>query len=158
MLPGVAGSNGGGRYDALSCGMRIGAVPDTYTGVFDPLGSFTQPNFLGLNLQLTYDVSPRLSLTGVLANIVNTCWGGTKAPWTSDNGNVCGYSHGRFRKRDLPSRQRLQSGGIPRLDHSAAGQVSVQPTLRTVQPRRKLDQDPVPVLRDGEHQDLTAAS
>jgi hypothetical protein len=42
-------------------------------------------------MQLTYDVSPRLSLTGVLANLINTCWGGTNAPWTSSNGNVCGY-------------------------------------------------------------------
>ena len=90
VLPGVAGFNGGGRYDALRCG-ALGAIPNTYTGVFDPLGSFTQPNFFGLNMQLTYDVSPRLSVTGVLANLVNTCWGGTKAPWTSSNGNVCGY-------------------------------------------------------------------
>ena len=57
-------------------------VPDTFTGVFDPLGAFTQPNFIALNLQLTYDVSPRITLTGVLANIVNTCWGGTQSPWT----------------------------------------------------------------------------
>ncbi|HEY1654030.1 MAG TPA: hypothetical protein VGF86_02825, partial [Candidatus Tumulicola sp.] len=91
VLPGATGYNGAGRYDALSCG-TLAAIPDTYTGVFDPLGSFTQPNFVGLNLQLTYDVSPRLSVTGVLANIVNTCWGGTKAPWTSSNGNVCGYN------------------------------------------------------------------
>jgi len=91
VLPGVTGYNGGGRYNSLACG-QLAAVPDTYTGVFDPLGSFTQPNFFGMNLQLTYDVSPRLSLTGVLANLVNTCWGGTKAPWTSSNGNVCGYN------------------------------------------------------------------
>ena len=68
------------------------AIPDTYTGDFDPLGSFTQPNLIAMNMQLTYDVSPRLPLTGVLANIFNTCWGGTKAPWTSANGNVCGYA------------------------------------------------------------------
>lgn len=96
ILPGAAGYNGAGRYDALSCAGNLTAIPDTYTGVFDPIGSFTQPNFFGLNLQLAYDVSPRLSLTGVLANIVNTCWGGTKAPWTSTSGNVCGYAIGGF--------------------------------------------------------------
>jgi len=101
VLPGVTGFNGGGRYDSLSCG-QLAAVPDTYTGVFDPLGSFTQPNFFGMNLQLTYDVSPRLSLTGVLANLVNTCWGGTKAAWTSSNGNVCGYTAGGFAGAILP--------------------------------------------------------
>ncbi|HEY1653631.1 MAG TPA: TonB-dependent receptor [Candidatus Tumulicola sp.] len=102
VLPGVTGFNGGGRYDSLSCPAALTAIPDTYTGVFDPLGSFTQPNFLGLNLQLTYDVSPRLSLTGVLANLVNTCWGGTKAPWTSTNGNVCGYAAGGFGSEIFP--------------------------------------------------------
>ncbi len=95
VLPGVTGYNGGGRYDALSCavgGQFLGAIPNTYTGVFDPLGSFTEPNLIAMNLQLTYDVSPRLTLTGVLANIFNTCWGGTKAPWTSSNGNACTYT------------------------------------------------------------------
>ncbi len=101
VLPGAPGFNGGGRYDALSCG-SIGAVPDTYTGVFDPLGSFTQPNLVAMNLQMTYDVSPRLSLTGVLANLFNTCWGGTKAPWTSSNGNVCGYNAGGFGSEIFP--------------------------------------------------------
>jgi len=101
VLPGVAGFNGGGRYNSLACG-QLSAVPDTYTGVFDPLGSFTQPNFFGMNLQLSYDVSPRLSLTGVLANIVNSCWGGTKAAWTSDSGQVCGYAAGGFAGAILP--------------------------------------------------------
>ncbi len=111
VLPGVAGFNGGGRYDALSCG-SIGAVPNTYTGVFDPLGSFTQPNFFGLNLQLTYDVSPRLSVVGTLANLVNTCWGGTKAPWTSDNGNVCGYGTGGFGSEIFPVGNQFNPAGF----------------------------------------------
>ncbi|MEO6836588.1 MAG: hypothetical protein ABI231_11890, partial [Candidatus Tumulicola sp.] len=92
VLPGVTGFNGGGRYDALACPTALAAVPDTYTGVFDPLGSFTQPNLLAMNLQLTYDVSPRISVTGVLANLFNTCWGGTTAPWTTTNHNVCSYA------------------------------------------------------------------
>ena len=49
-----------------------------------------------MNMQLSYDVSPRLQLVGTLANIFNTCWGGTQAPWTSGNGNVCGYTTGGF--------------------------------------------------------------
>ena len=95
VLPGVSGYNGGGRYDSLACG-QLTAIPDTYTGVFDPLGSFTQPNLVAMNLQLTYDVSPRLSLTGVFANIFNTCWGGTTAPWTTTNHQVCSYGAGGF--------------------------------------------------------------
>ncbi len=56
------------------------AIPDTYTGNFDGLGSFTQPNNIAMNMQLSYDVSPRVQLVGTLANIFNTCWGGTTAP------------------------------------------------------------------------------
>jgi hypothetical protein len=94
VLP-VGGANGGGRYDATKCGVGgnfVAAIPDTYTGVFDGIGAFTQPNLIALNLQLTYEVSPRISLTGTLANIVNTCWGGTKAPWTFTDGDVCSYA------------------------------------------------------------------
>ena len=101
VLPGVGGFNGGGRYDAQSCG-QLTAIPDTYTGNFDGLGAFTQPNNIAMNMQLSYDVSPRLQLVGTLANIFNTCWGGTTAPWTSSNGNVCGYNVGGFGSEILP--------------------------------------------------------
>ncbi len=95
VLPGVTGANGGGRYDATACGVGgnyVSSIPDTYTGSFDGIGAFTQPNLIAMNLQLSYDVSPRITLTGTLANIVNTCWGGSKEPWTSTNGNVCSYA------------------------------------------------------------------
>jgi hypothetical protein len=101
VLPGVAGANGGGRYNALDCG-QLAAVPDTYTGVFDPLGSFTQPNMVAMNAQLSYEVSPRVSVTAVFANILNTCWGGTVAPWTSPNHNVCAYESGGYEGEVLP--------------------------------------------------------
>jgi hypothetical protein len=55
-----------------------------------------------MNMQLSYDVSPRVQLVGTLANIFNTCWGGTTAPWTSGNGNVCGYTTGGFGSEILP--------------------------------------------------------
>jgi hypothetical protein len=41
---------------------------------------------------LSYEVSPRISLTGTLANMLNTCWGGTVAPWTVTDHNVCSYA------------------------------------------------------------------
>ena len=95
VLPGVAGANGGGRYDATKCGVGgsfLAAIPDTYTGAFDGIGAFTQPNLIALNLQLSYDVSPRITLNGTLANIVNTCWGGSVEPWTITDHNVCSYA------------------------------------------------------------------
>jgi len=40
-------------------------------------------------------VSPRITITGVLANIFNTCWGGSTEPWTyNSNGSVCSYDLG----------------------------------------------------------------
>jgi hypothetical protein len=81
----------GGRYDATTC-HNVVNIPNPFTGGFDTLGAFTQPNEFLMNLQLTYDVSPRIQLVGTLANIVNYCYGGTKAPWTFNNdGNICSY-------------------------------------------------------------------
>jgi hypothetical protein len=102
VLPGVAGANGGGRYNALDCAGQLAAIPDTYTGVFDPLGSFTQPNMVAMNAQMSYEVSPRVTLTAVFANLFNTCWGGTQAPWTSTNHNVCAYESGGYEGEVLP--------------------------------------------------------
>jgi hypothetical protein len=101
VLAGVPGANGGGRYNALTCG-TLAAVPDTYTGIFDTIGGFTQPNLIAMNLQLSYDVSPRLALTGTIANLFNTCWGGAQEPWTYGDHNFCGYDVGGYEGEILP--------------------------------------------------------
>jgi hypothetical protein len=44
-----------------------------------------------VNLQASYDISPRITLTAVLANIVNTCWGGSKEAWSYTDSNICSY-------------------------------------------------------------------
>ncbi|HEY1867770.1 MAG TPA: hypothetical protein VGG70_05690, partial [Candidatus Cybelea sp.] len=82
----------GDRYDASSC-TGVVNIPNPFTGVFDPIGAFTQPNELIANLQLSYDVSPQIQLVGQLVNIVNYCWGGSQTPWTFADGNICGYSN-----------------------------------------------------------------
>ena len=83
----LAGTN---RYNAGPCPGSL-VIPDPYTGVYDNLGSFTQPNEFMMNLQASYDVTPRIQVTATLANIVNTCWGGTQAPWTYGDHNICSY-------------------------------------------------------------------
>ncbi len=82
----------GDRYNASTCPNFV-AIPDPFTGSFDALGAFTQPNELIANLQLSYDVSPRIQLVGQLVNIVNYCWGGSKEPWTFSDGNICAYGN-----------------------------------------------------------------
>lgn len=110
----LSGANGGSRYNALDCSSALTAIPDTYTNVFDPIGGFTQPNNLVLNLQLSYDVSPNITATGVLANIVNTCWGGTTAPWTYQNDhNICGYFAGGFEGSIMPVGNIYNPSGYP---------------------------------------------
>jgi len=85
------GAAGGSPFDSASCGGNLNAIPNTYTGAFDGLGSFLQPNQLIGNVQVNYQVSPKLTLVGTFANILNRCWGGTKAAWTINDSNVCSY-------------------------------------------------------------------
>jgi hypothetical protein len=74
------GGAGGSPYDATNCGNTI-AIPDTFTGKFDNLGAFVEPNQVLLHTQISYDVSKRLTLVANFANIVNRCWGGSNVPW-----------------------------------------------------------------------------
>ncbi len=79
-----------GRYNAASCASVVN-IPNPYTGGFDNLGAFVQPNEAMLNLQLSYSVSPQIQLVGTIANIFNYCFGGSKEPWTFNDGNICQY-------------------------------------------------------------------
>jgi hypothetical protein len=82
----------GSPADALTCGAGV-PTPDPFTGQFDNLGAFRLPNQFLMHMQISYDVSPRAALTLNLANIVNTCSGGTSMPWTRfANNKVCGYT------------------------------------------------------------------
>ncbi|MDQ2817331.1 MAG: TonB-dependent receptor [Candidatus Eremiobacteraeota bacterium] len=87
------GAAGGAPYDATTCGgTLLAGIPDPYTKKFDNLGDFKQPNQFLAHLQLSYEASPRVTLTANLANIVNTCFGGDKPAWSrySDR-RVCSY-------------------------------------------------------------------
>lgn len=85
------GAAGGGSFDATNCASQL-VIPDPYTGVFDNIGAFVEPNELAANLQVRYNVSPKITLVGTFANLVNTCWGGTKEAWTVSDRNVCSYN------------------------------------------------------------------
>jgi outer membrane receptor protein involved in Fe transport len=83
------GAAGGSAYDWTSCGQLAG-IPDTYTGKFDSLGAFVAPTQLQLHLQLSYDVNPQVQLQATFANLVNTCFGGTKNGFTQSG--ACAYT------------------------------------------------------------------
>jgi len=76
------GAVGGHPYDASTCFGNI-VTPNFQSGHFDNFGAFVEPTILSLSLQSTYQVSNKLTLRLTAANLYNTCFGGTKAAWTS---------------------------------------------------------------------------
>jgi hypothetical protein len=74
-------------------------IPNPYTGnQFDNLGALREPSQFTLNLQMSYEVSPRVSLTATVDNIVNAC-GQRGYAW--DNNTTCTY--GNLPSNVLPS-------------------------------------------------------
>ncbi len=69
-------------------------IPNPETGTFDGFGEFRQPNQINFSLQLGYQLTPRIKVSGLLANLFNACFGGSSEPWTKQfppNGYTCGY-------------------------------------------------------------------
>jgi hypothetical protein len=85
----------GNAADATSCAGSL-VIPDTYTGKFDAIGAFTEPSELNVHLGITYEATQRVLYTLNLANIVNTCFGGTKEPWVSGNSKYCNYGSNAY--------------------------------------------------------------
>ncbi|HTX59359.1 MAG TPA: TonB-dependent receptor [Verrucomicrobiae bacterium] len=66
-------------------------IPDPFTGNrFDGLGSLREPSQFTLNLQLSYDVTPRATVTATLNNLVNVC---PQRGYAWDNPVTCTYSN-----------------------------------------------------------------
>jgi hypothetical protein len=93
-----------GNADYTSCGFAATPtgnlyIPNPQTGTFDSFGQFRQPWQFNMGLSLHYDVSPRVSVNAIVANLVNACFGGSSEPWTAANPPsqyVCGYSPNPF--------------------------------------------------------------
>ncbi len=69
-------------------------IPNPQTGSF-LFDDVRQPNSIVGNLQITYDLSSKIRLTVLGANLFRACFGGTTEPWTTafPPSNVfCGYS------------------------------------------------------------------
>jgi hypothetical protein len=82
----------GNPYDALTCGGTL-AMPDPYTGKFDTIGAFREPNHFLMHMQMSYELSSRTSLIANFSNIINRCSGGSAEPWTRfASSQVCQYT------------------------------------------------------------------
>lgn len=69
-------------------------IPNPVTGTFATPGQFRNPWIAMLNMQVRYDVSPRVTALVTLSDIWHTCFGGSGEPWTTafaPSANVCGY-------------------------------------------------------------------
>jgi hypothetical protein len=71
---------GGSPYDSTTALTTI-AIPDLYTNRFDALGAFIQPSSLQANLQVSYDLTKRVTIVGTLANLYSSYFGGSKPGW-----------------------------------------------------------------------------
>jgi hypothetical protein len=91
----TVGSPGpGSPYNAASCTGVI-PIPNPQTGHFDGIGEYAQPDLLATNLSISYDLSKRLTLNVIGANLFNRCFGGTKVPWSTGNLG-CAYQQAGF--------------------------------------------------------------
>jgi hypothetical protein len=86
----------------VSCGGGALMIPDPYTGKFDSPGSLRQPWQLTANLQMSYDINPRMTLTLIANNIYNKCF---QRGYVWDDPNTCIYSN-------LPSNVLAPSGNF----------------------------------------------
>ncbi len=82
----------GASFDAATCG-QVAAIPDSFTNHFDVPGEFRNPSQFLMNLQLSYDVNPHLTVTATFANIIDRCFGATGPGVAAlSNNQVCSYS------------------------------------------------------------------
>jgi hypothetical protein len=85
------GAPGGAPYDAQFCTGAI-TTPDPFTHNFDNFGQFTEPSDLNIGMQLSYDVSPKITLQVVGTNLFNQCFGGSHVPWAQGPKLGCWYT------------------------------------------------------------------
>lgn len=90
-LPGTAagdprypyGASGGHPFNADNAGCAATlSIPDPYTGQFDAIGAFREPAQLLGHLQISYELSPRITASVTLANLLQTCFGGEHTAFT----------------------------------------------------------------------------
>jgi hypothetical protein len=70
-------------------------IPNPQTGRFAAINSYEAPSIITSNIQLSYDLSPKINLTLTGTNLFHSCFGGSSEPWTAANPpspNICGYA------------------------------------------------------------------
>jgi len=93
---GAVGTSGGTIVDPKTCtataatsGLPFLLVPDAYTGRFDNLGAFNEPERLTLNLAGSYDATKNVRLSFALTGLVDSCF---QRGYAWDDPRICVYS------------------------------------------------------------------
>jgi len=72
-----------------SAGLPFLLIPDTFTGRFDTLGAFDEPQRITVNFAASYQASKNVKLTLALTGLVDAC---IQRGYAWDDKNVCVYS------------------------------------------------------------------
>jgi hypothetical protein len=118
------------RADYTSCAGQI-SVPNPESGNrFTSLGQFRNPDQVTLNLGLSYDVSPKIRVNALVANIYNHCFGGTSTPWTTafpPGNTICAYGSNGFAPSPIAPNGGFYNGSGP--NDIAANGVPLNPYI-----------------------------
>jgi len=105
-------------------------------GVFTSLGKYRNPSQITLNMAVTYDVSPKVRASLIVANIYNRCSGGTSTPWTAQwppGRSICAYGSNGFAPSPIATHGGFYNGRGP--NDLVANGVALNPYLaHTYQP------------------------
>ncbi len=87
------------KADYTTCGGSVNVPNPENGGRFTSLGQYRNPDQFTMNVALSYDVSPKITVNAILANVYNRCFGGTATPWTAafpPGGSRCLYGSNGF--------------------------------------------------------------
>jgi hypothetical protein len=116
--------------DYTSCAGQV-AVPNPENGnKFTSLGQYWNPNQITINTALTYDISPKIRATAILANVWNHCFGGTSTPWSKafpPGNSICAYGSNGFAPSPIATHGGFYNGSGP--NDVAANGVPLNPYL-----------------------------
>lgn len=116
--------------DYTSCAGQV-AVPNPENGGrFTSLGQFRNPDQYTINTAVTYDISPKIRATAILANIWTHCSGGTATPWTAafpPGNSICQYGSNGFAPSPIAPFGGFYNGSGP--NDIAANGVALNPYL-----------------------------
>jgi hypothetical protein len=86
---GTQGANGLFAADPYTCGSGYLLIPDAFTGKYDNLGAFDEPQRLTLNFAASYQATKSVKFSVAVTGLVDTCF---QRGYAWDDRNVCVYS------------------------------------------------------------------